>query len=124
MLFSSGHDENHVRRRFFDCLQQGIERLVGQHVDFINDEDFVPIARWLDANIRNNHISNIVDARIGSRVDLQHVHRSAFRDFTTRRASSFVRSGAGRAGWSGGFVTIEGFGDQTRGRGLPYSARA
>ena len=35
--FGGGQDENNMRRRFFQRFQQGIEGLVGKHVNFINN---------------------------------------------------------------------------------------
>ena len=37
-------DENYMRRRFFEGLQQRVEGRSAEHVDFIDDEDLVPVA--------------------------------------------------------------------------------
>src|SRR5690606_37341506 len=40
-----GKDKDDVGRRLLQDLQEGVEGLVGQHVDFVDDVDFVPAVR-------------------------------------------------------------------------------
>ncbi len=48
--FGRREEEFHMRRRFFECFQQGVPCLRGQHVHFVDDVDFVfaPGRRVLD----------------------------------------------------------------------------
>ena len=36
-----GEDEDHVRRRLLEGLEEGVEGLRGEHVDFVDDVDLV-----------------------------------------------------------------------------------
>ena len=74
-----GEDEFGVRRRLFQRLQQGVEGLVRQHVDFVEDIDLV--AR-LDRRVADalDDVADAVDARVGGGVHLDHVHMLAGHD--------------------------------------------
>ena len=74
-----GEDELDVRRRLLQRLEEGIERRRRQHVDFIDDKDFVSVTRRAVANIVNE-LSNLIDATIGGRVHLHHVGVAPFHD--------------------------------------------
>ncbi len=41
MRLGGGKDELYVRRRFLQCLQQGIECLLTEHMNLVNDVDLV-----------------------------------------------------------------------------------
>src|SRR5262249_53684598 len=45
MTFGSRHDEDDVRRRLLQNFQQGVEGRRRQHMDFVDDENLVPVAR-------------------------------------------------------------------------------
>ena len=62
-------DEFDHRRRFFERFQQRVKRLIGQHMDFVDDVDFILRPHRLDVHIRSQR-SNIVDPAIGSTVNL------------------------------------------------------
>ncbi len=124
MFVRRRHDKDDVRWRLFQGFQQSIEGLRRKHVHFVNDEHLESITGRLDTNIRNDHVANIVDAGVRRCVDFQDIHRAAFGDLATRRAGRLVQRGARRGSWSLGFVTVKGFGDQPRGRGLADAAGA
>ena len=42
MLFGRGEDEDGVCRWFFECLEEGVERRLRQHVHLVDDIDAVP----------------------------------------------------------------------------------
>ena len=53
-------------------------------MNFIDDEDLVPVARGRDRYRIDDHVAHILDAGIRSRVDLKHIHRIRFRDLNAR----------------------------------------
>ena len=71
-------DELHVLRRLFQGLQQGVERLAGEHVDFVDNVN-------LEARPAGPHVdvlpqlADLVDAAVAGPVDLQYVHVFAAR---------------------------------------------
>ena len=62
--------------RLFQRLQQRIEGGVGDLVGFVEDPDLVAVAGGTIAR-GIAQLANLVDAAIGGRVDLDHVHRIA-----------------------------------------------
>ena len=77
------HDEDNARRWLFDGLQKSIKGRAGKHVHFVDDEDFVTIARRSNCDAVDDHVAYVIDAGIRGRVDLQHIHRTPFGDFAT-----------------------------------------
>ena len=70
--FGGGEHELHVRRRFLQRLQQGVEGVARQHVDFVDDEHLGArldraIARCLD------ELAHIVHAGAAGSVHFDHV---------------------------------------------------
>ena len=78
-----GHDENHFVGRLFERLEKRVGGFVGEHVGFVEDDDFVA-----SAGGRVTHhvaqLANLVDAAIGGGVDFDHVERIARRRFRGR----------------------------------------
>ncbi len=69
-------DELHVRRRFFDDLEERVEAAGRHHVRLVDDEDLEAIAgRGEDRALAQ--VSGVVDAAVARRVDLDDVERSA-----------------------------------------------
>ena len=85
--FGGREDENHVRRRFLEGLQERVECALGEHVDFVDNENLVLAddRRVLDAV---NHVADVVDAGIGGRVDFVDIHRVSSRDIEATLAFS------------------------------------
>jgi hypothetical protein len=74
MSFGRCHDEGNVRRRFLQDFEKRIEGGRGQHVDFIDDEDFVPAAgRSVFGAFPQ--LPDIVDAGVRGCIDLEDVYR-------------------------------------------------
>ena len=61
-------------RRFFQRLQQRVERALTQHMHFINNEDLEPRPCRAVVGAGDNHIADVVDARVAGRVDLDHIN--------------------------------------------------
>ena len=68
--------ENHMGRRFLQRFQQSVERLVGQHVDFIDDINLIAGLRRRKLHIFPQ-IANLVDAPVRCGIDLINIHRHA-----------------------------------------------
>ena len=106
--------ELHQRRRLFQRLEQRVERLLGQHVNFVDDVDLVLRPHRLDADVGPER-SNVVDPAIGSPVDFRDIHIVARRDPEalltpiTRHAVLRVR-------------TVQSLGENTGHRGLADAA--
>ena len=78
-------DELHVRRWLFERLQERVPRGLGEHVNFVDDEDFEAVAR---RSVRKTflELAHLVDARIGRAVDFEHVQITAVANLTARIA--------------------------------------
>ena len=73
-----GEDEDHVRRGLLQRLQQGVEGVGGQHVDFVDDVDLAGQHRRRVAD-RLAQLADVVDPAVAGAVDLDHVHGVARR---------------------------------------------
>ena len=80
-----GEDELGVRRRLLQRLEQRVERLRGQHVDFVEDVDLVARA---DRRIADGvvDLAHVVDAVVGGGVHLDDVDVPALHDRLAVRA--------------------------------------
>ena len=67
-----GEDELGVRRRLLERLQQRVEGLVGQHVDFVEDVDLVA-RRGRPERDALMQLAHVVDAGMRGGVELDHV---------------------------------------------------
>ena len=77
--FRGCEDEFHMLRRFFQRLQQRVERPGREHVHFVDDVDFVA-GRGGAVMHRINDLANVGDAGVGCGVHLDHIDVSAFHD--------------------------------------------
>ena len=72
-------DEEDAFRRFFQRFEQSVEGLRRQHMHFVDDVDFIMSRRR-----RKLHgfaqIADLVDAAVGCRVNLEHIHRRTVAD--------------------------------------------
>jgi hypothetical protein len=74
-----------VRRWFFEGLEKGVPCALREHVNFVDDEDLVSVARWA---IRQAvlEFTNLVDAVVARAVDFSDIDVRACRDFTASGA--------------------------------------
>ena len=77
--------EDDVRRRLLQGLEERVPRLVGEHVHFVDDVDLVAVARRGVAH-RLPQLPHRVDAAVAGAVDLQDVHRARLGDLQAGRA--------------------------------------
>jgi len=75
-----GQDEKDVGRRFFQRLQEGVEGLLRQHVDFIDDIDFFAACRGKGPD-RFLQRPDFLDAPVRSGIDFINVQRGPAVDF-------------------------------------------
>ena len=73
-----GEDEDQVRRRLLDDLEQGVERLPRQAVDLVEHHHFVAVARRAVAQALGE-LAHLLDLGVGGGVDLDHVEVGAAR---------------------------------------------
>jgi hypothetical protein len=72
LRFSGGKDELNVGWRLFHNFEQGVEALCGDHVGFIEDEDFVAVSdRGKDGTL--TQVSGIVNAVVTCSVNLNYI---------------------------------------------------
>ena len=72
-------DELHVLGRLFQRLEQGVERLAREHVDFVDDVDLEPRPAGANVDVLPQ-LADLVDAAIAGAVDFQHVDVAAGAD--------------------------------------------
>ena len=109
-------DEDHVGRRLFQRLEKGVEGRAGEHVDLVDDVDLEPAAGGSVLDVLPER-PDVVDTRVGGRVDLQDVHRSA--------GDEILAGGTGAAGLGAGARgAAQGLGQEAGGGGLPDPARS
>lgn len=105
MGLGSGKKEQYMSRWLFQCFEEGIEGLRGEHMDFI---DGIYLERALGRSVAHclAQFSNVVDSTVGSPVDFEHIHRIALGDFSA--IGTLVARAQKRFS-----LTIEGFGQDT-----------
>ncbi|GJD76755.1 hypothetical protein CFIICLFH_5014 [Methylobacterium goesingense] len=94
-----GEHEFRVRRRLLQRLQKGVERLLGEHVDFVDDVDLVARLRWRIADAVDD-AAYVVDAGMRGGIHLQHIHVPGFHDRPTMAAEFRHRDGGAGVGMS------------------------
>ncbi len=111
-----GEDEDQARRRLLDDLQQRVERLARQSMDFVEDDHFVAIARRTVLEALGE-LAHLLDLRVGRGVDLEHVHVGAGGDLPACRTlvARAVR---------GAELAVERLGEDARGGRLADAADA
>ena len=112
-----GHHEDDMRRRLLDRLEERIEGLGRETVDFVDDENLVAVADRRDAQAGDDDVANLVDLCVGGGVDLEHVHVTALSNLDARVAH------AARIG-RGSLDAVQPARQDAGGRGLPDTARA
>ena len=108
--FGRGENKFYVSGRFFEGFEEGIEGLVGQHVDFVDDVDFEfssgggvgdSLAQLFDA----------VDPAVGGTIDFEHVEAAPLFNLLTDIVVG-VEIGFGAVG------AVESFGEDAGGGGF------
>ena len=69
--------------------------MTGQHVNFVDDEHLVAIARRFDVDAGNDHLAHILNLGVRRGVNLEHVHRSSFGNLATRGTRGGIDDRAG-----------------------------
>jgi hypothetical protein len=103
-------------RRFFQSLQQRVERIFGDLVNFIDDVNLKSALSRLIADIFDD-LANLIDAAIGRTVDFENVDRIALGNLMTLSADA-TRS----SGWP--IIAIQRLGENSRCGCFAYSAHA
>ncbi len=110
--------ELHVRRRFFDDLEQRVEPAGGDHVCLVDDEDLEAIPRRRkDCTLTK--VTRIIDAAVTRRVDLDDVERSAALSAQLDTARARTARSVGRP-----LSTVQAAGENSRRRRLAATAGA
>jgi hypothetical protein len=109
-----GEDELDVGRRFFQRLEHGVERMPGQHVDFVDHVD-LEASRAGRVYRLFQQLRHFLDAAVRGRVQFEVVDEAARIDFRARAAH------AARLGRDARFA-VERFGQNARKRGLAHAA--
>ncbi len=91
-----GEDELHMLGRLFERLQKRVERLLREHVDFVDDVDLEPHAAGPHGDVLPQ-LANLVDAAVAGAVDLEHVDIVARRPRAGRRRIRCRASASGRS---------------------------
>src|ERR1700739_998371 len=122
LRLGSRHHEDDVRRRLFECLQQSIERSLGDLVRFVEDVNLVAVACGRVAG-RVAQFANLVDAAVGGGVDLDYIHGVALADLNAgvAHAAGLRRGTLGRAYLS---TAIQGLGKDAGDGGFANAAVA
>ena len=111
-----GKDEFHMGRRLLQGLQQGVEGGRGEHVDFVDDVDFVGRGRGHVGDIFPQ-VPDLVHTVVGGSVDFKDIRAMALDDIGT----DFTRvAGAG----CGTAFAVQGLGQDSGNGGLPCSPGA
>ena len=80
-----GEDEDQVRRRLLDDLEQRVERLPRQAVDLVDHHHLVGVARGAVAQALGE-LAHLLDLGVGRGVDLDHVEVGAGGDLAAGAA--------------------------------------
>jgi hypothetical protein len=116
MGFGGSKNEDDVGWRFLQSFQEGIESLVRQHVNFIDDVNLEFILGGKIPDILAK-LSDLIDSPVRGSVNFYHIHRNSRANFLAERAV-ITRVG----GWP--FLAIEGFGQNPGHRSFSHSPRA
>ena len=104
--------------RFFHDFEQGVEPFAGDHVCFVDDEDFVAVAHGCEG-CTFTQVAGVVYAAVGCRIHFDDVEGAAT---VAGEFTAGVAYTAGGWGWSLG--TVEAARQDSCGGGFAASARA
>ena len=108
--------ELHMRRRFFERLQQRVEGVRREHVDFVDEVDLVPAAGGRVLHVLEQ-LARVVDLGARGRIDFDEIDEPAFIDLAT--GGAFPARGRPRRHFA-----IEALGEDARDGGLAHAAGA
>ena len=115
VAFGGCKDPEHVGRRLFDALEQGVECRFGEHVDLVHHHHPVAIPGRPEPK-QLLELADLVHAGVGGGIDLHHIDARSIRDLATR--------GTHAAGLGGGTLgAVHRLGEQSRRRGLADPAQ-
>ena len=72
VLLCGGQDEDGMGRRLFQCFKEGVEGLLREHVDLINDVDLELSGLWCEAHLVNQ-TSNIVHRVVRGGIEFEDI---------------------------------------------------
>ncbi|KPX97188.1 Uncharacterized protein ALO63_05623 [Pseudomonas amygdali pv. mori] len=116
LRIGGSEDELDVGRRLFKRLEQGVERVTGEHVHFVDQVDLEATATWRVLHVIQQ-FARVFDLGAAGGVDLDQVDETAFIDLFAHRASA-----TGRGGDAG--LAVQALGDDPRDSGLADASRA
>ena len=116
LRIGGGQQELDVRRRLFEGLEQGVERVRGQHVHFVDQVDLVTPAGRRVLHVLQQ-LAGIFHLGAAGGVDFDQVDEAAFINLAAHRALA-----AGRGADAG--LAIQALGQDTRDGGLAHPAGA
>jgi hypothetical protein len=103
-------------RRLLECLQQGIEGLLGEHVDLIDDDDLV-LAGDRSVSDFLSKIPNVIYAAVGGTIDFSDIKISILGNLCAR----WTLVARGRRG---PLFAVQGLCQDARHGGLAHASRA
>ncbi|KPY82369.1 Uncharacterized protein ALO94_05556 [Pseudomonas syringae pv. spinaceae] len=115
LRISGGQNELDVGRRLFKRLEQGIERVAGEHVHFVDQVDLEASATGRVLHVVQQ-LAGVFDLGAAGGVDLDQVDKTAFVDLLAHRTGA-----AGRRGDAG--FAVQALGDDPRNGGLADASR-
>ena len=115
-----GEDEEDVRRRLLERLEERVPGRLGQHVRLVQDVDLLFRALGREAH-GLAQVPDVVDAVVARRVDLDDVQRAALLERDARLAGP---AGLGAVALRERPQAVDGLGEQARGGRLAHAARA
>ena len=116
MLLGGGQDEFGVRRRLFQSLQEGVESRCRQHVDLVDDVDFVLSDLWWDPHLVDQ-AADVFHRVVGGSVQLVDVERGVVVEGAARLTFVAGLKVLGRV------EAVDGLSHDTGAGGLAHTAR-
>jgi hypothetical protein len=98
VFFRGGQDENGVGRRFLQGLQKSVESRLTEHVDLVNDVDFVPTHLGGKPHLINE-VADVVYRVVRRRIQLKDIERGIVQGLAIFRVD-----GPGQNARAGGFA--------------------
>ncbi len=116
LRIGGGEDELDVRRRLFERLEHRVERVVREHVHFV---DHIDLEARIDRRVHRafQQRRHLVDAAIARRIHLEIIDEAPFIDLPARAAHAARRGGHAR-------FAVERLREDARERRLADAARA